>query len=336
MGFANTDFTDIITTTLHNRSGQIADNLTDNSPFLKRLKARGNIRPFSGGDFIVEELMYPDDSTDNSNSYSGYEEISIVPDSPISAAKFNIVQYADSVSINGLETLQNAGKEQVIDLLEARFKVSEARLQNRIATDLFLDGTGNGGKNITGLAAAVPDDPTTGTYGGIARATWSFWQSGKYSGVTDGGAAVSAANIQTYMTAAALARVRNNDMPDLYVADANYYKFYVASLQAIQRVATEGGANDIGALGNGASLKFYGGGMAADVIMDGGIGGHATANHMWLLNTKHLFFRPHKNRNFVPIGGDRQSVNQDAVVRLFGWAGNLTCDGAQFHSVVIA
>jgi len=336
MSFANTDFTDIITTTLHSRSGQIADNLTDNSPFLRRLKARGNIRPFSGGDFIVEELMYPDDATDNSNSYSGYEAISIVPDSPISAAKFNIVQYADSVSINGLETLQNAGKEQVIDLLEARFKVSEARLQNRIATDLFLDGTGNGGKNITGLAAAVPDDPTTGTYGGINRATWSFWQSGKYSGVTDGGAAVSAANIQTYMTAAALARVRNNDMPDLYVADANYYKFYVASLQAIQRVATEGSSNDIGALGNGASLKFYGGGMSADVIMDGGIGGHATANHMWLLNTKHIFFRPHKNRNFVPIGGDRQSVNQDAVVRLFGWAGNLTCDGAQFNSVVIA
>jgi hypothetical protein len=36
------------------------------------------------------------------------------------------------------------------------------------------------------------------------------------------------------------------------------------------------------------------------------------ANHMWFLNTKYLMFRPHKDRNFVPIGGDRQAVNQDA------------------------
>jgi hypothetical protein len=334
--FANSTLTDIITTTIQNRSGEVADNLTNNNSFLRRLKARGNVRPFGGGNVIVEELMYNDTTTDNSNSYSGYEAINITPDSPISGAQFSIVQYADSVSINGLETLQNAGKEQIIDLLEARMKVAEARLQNRIASDLYLDGTGNGGKNITGLAAAVPDDPTLGTYGGISRVNYTFWRPGKFSGVTDGGAAVSAANIQQYMTAAALKRVRGSDMPDLYVADTTYYTYYVNSLQAIQRVSTDGGANDIGALGNGASLKFYGGGMSADVVMDGGIGNNATANHMWLLNTKHIFFRPHKNRNFVPIGGDRQSVNQDAIVRLFGWAGNLTCDGGEFHSVVIA
>ena len=51
-------------------------------------------------------------------------------------------------------------------------------------------------KNITGLAAAVPDSPSTGTYGGINRANYSFWRSQKYSGVTDGGSAVSASNIQ--------------------------------------------------------------------------------------------------------------------------------------------
>lgn len=336
MAFANSTLTDIITTTIQNRSGELADNLLNNNALLRRLKARGNIRPFGGGNVIIEEIMYNDSTTDNSNSYSGYEAINIAPDSPISGAQFSIVQYASSVSINGLETLQNAGKEQIIDLLEARMKVAEGRLQNRIASDLYLDGTGNGGKNITGLAVAVPDDPTTGTYGGINRANYTFWRSGKYSGVTDGGAAVSVANIQQYMTSAALKRVRGNDMPDLYVADTNYYTFYVNSLQAIQRVTTDGGANDVGALGNGASLKFYGGGMAADVIMDGGIGGNATSNHMWMLNTKYIFFRPHKDRNFVPIGGDRQAVNQDAVVRLMGWAGNLTSSGAQFNSVLIA
>ena len=91
------------------------------------------------------------------------------------------------------------------------------------------------------MAAAVPDAPASGTYGGIDRATWAFWRSVKYSGVTDGGAAVSAANIQQYMTALAIRLVRGRDRADLWVADNNYFQMYVNSLQAIQRVTSESG-----------------------------------------------------------------------------------------------
>ena len=333
MAFANSSITDIIATTIQQRSGKLADNLLNNNILLMKLQERGNVRPFGGGNVIDEELMYNDTSTNNANSYSGYELINVAPDSPISAAQYDIKQYADAVTISGLEVLQNSGKEQIINLLEGRMKVSEARLLNRIAGDVYLDGTGNGSKNITGLGAAVPDAPTTGTYGGIDRATWSFWQSKKYSGVTNGGAAVSAANIQQYMTNLALQLVRGADKPDLWVADTNYFAFYVNSLQAIQRIQSDGS----GAAGSGfASLKFYGGGMAADVVCDGGIGAAATANHMWALNTKYIHFRPHKDRNFVPIGGERQSINQDAIVKLYGWAGNLTTSGSQFQGVLIA
>src|SRR6478736_2937744 len=333
MAFANSQITDIIATTIQSRSGELADNLTNNNALLRRLKARGNVRPFSGGNVILEEIMYNDPATDNSASYSGYEAINISPDSPISAAQYSIKQYADAVTMSGLEMLQNSGKEQIIDLLDGRMMVSEARLLNRIGSDIYQDGTGNGGKNITGLAAAVPDVPTTGTYGGIDRATWTFWQPKKFSGVTDGGAAVSVANIQAYMTKLALQLVRGTDMPDLIVADTNYYALYANSLQAIQRVTSDG-SGDAGA--GFATLKFYGGGTSADVVLDGGIGAAATANHMWFLNTKYIFFRPHKDRNFVPIGGERQAVNQDAIVRLYGWAGNLTVSGSQFQGVLIA
>ena len=330
MAFANSSITDIIATTIQNRSGALADNLTNNNALLKRLKERGNVRPFSGGNVILEEIMYNDTSTNNANSYSGYELINISPDSPISAAQYSITQYADAVTMSGLEMLQNSGKEAIIDLLDGRMNVSEARLLNRIAGDIYLDGTGNGGKNITGLAAAVADT-NTNTYGGIDRSTWTFWKNVSYSGVTNGGAAVSAANIQQYMTALAIQLVRGNDKADLIVADNNYYSLYVNSLQAIQRIASA----DEGAAGF-ASLKFYGGGTSADVVLDGGIGGNATANHMWFLNTKYIFLRPHKDRNFVPIGGERQAINQDAIVKLIGWAGNLTCSGAQFQGVLKA
>jgi len=326
MAFANSAITDIIATTIQSRSGELADNLTQNNAILQRLQQKGNIRPFSGGNVILEELMYNDPSTNNANSYSGYEVLNISPDSPISAAQYSITQYADSVTMSGLEMLQNSSKEAIIDLLDGRMQVSEARLLNRISGDLYLDGTGNGGKNITGLAAAVPDNPATGTYGVINRANWTFWRP-----TVTTGTAVTALNIQGLMTTTAIQLVRGTDKADLIVADNNFYSLYVQSLQAIQRITSE----ESGASGF-ASLKFYGGGTSADVVLGGGYGSQATSNHMWFLNTNYIFLRPHKERNFVPIGGERQAINQDAIVKLYGWAGNLTCSNQFLQGKLIA
>jgi hypothetical protein len=325
MAFANSAITDIIATTIQSRSGELADNLTQNNAILQRLEQKGNIKPFSGGNSILQELMYNDPNTNNANSYSGYEVLNISPDSPISAAQFSITQYADSVTMSGLEMLQNSSKEAIIDLLDGRMQVSEARLLNRISGDLYLDGTGNGGKNITGLAAAVPDSASTGTYGGINRANWTFWRPTVTTGTT-----VTYQNIQGLMTTTAIQLVRGTDKADLIVCDNNFYSLYVQSLQAIQRITTE----ESGAAGF-ASLKFYGGGTSADVVLGGGYGSQATANHMWFLNTDYIFLRPHKERNFVPIGGERQAINQDAIVKLYGWAGNLTCSNQFLQGLLI-
>lgn len=327
--FAN--LSDIIATTIQSRSGVLADSVTNNNALLYKLRQRGNVKPVSGGNVILQELMYNDPNTQNAGSYSGYDVIDITPNSPISAAQYDLKQYAAAVTISGLEQLQNSGKEQIIDLLEGRIQVAEAQLMNQISAGIYSDGTGNGGKNITGLQAAISTSPATGTYGGINRATWSFWRNVAFSAVTNGGAAVTPANIQTYMNRVAVQLVRGTDRPDMIVADNNYYRAYLESLQAIQRVTSE----DSAAAGF-TSLKYLGAGLNCDVFLDGGIGGAIPANTMYFLNTKYIFFRPHRDRNFVPIGGDRQSVNQDALVRLIGWAGNLTTSGAQFNGVLTA
>jgi len=343
MAYANTQVSDLIATTIQARNKVFADNVTNNNALLRALKRRGNIKTVSGGNVIFEELMYVDPAQINVNSYSGYEIINVAENSSLSAAQFNFTQYAGAITMSGLQMLQNAGEEQMIDLMTARHEVTEAELQNRIDYDLYQDGTGNAGKNITGLAAAIPDDPTTGTYGGISRGTWTFWRPQVYSGVTDGGAPVSPANIIQYMTTLALRLVRGSDKPDLWVGDSNYYGFYVNALQAIQRITSNTGSADAGA-GFGPELAFFGGGMNATVVLGSGISGPVLApgpgvpttsgeqaSTMYALNTKYIKYRPHKSRNFVPIGGERQAVNQDAIVKLIGWAGNLTCSGAQFQ-----
>ncbi len=327
MAFPN--LSDIISTTIQNRSGALADNVTKNHALLAKLRARGNVKTVSGGNVILQELMYNDPSTANAGSYSGYDTININPNSPISAAQFDLKQYAGAVTISGLEQLQNSGKEQIIDLLEGRVQVAEAQLMDQISAGIYSDGTGNSGKDITGLKAAISTTPASGTYGGINRATWSFWRNVAFDATTDGGAPASAANIQSYMNRVAVQLVRGTDRPDMIVADNNYYRYFLESMQAIQRVQSE----DSAAAGF-TSLKYMGAGLNCDVFLDGGIGGQIPVNTMYFLNTKYIFFRPHRDRNFVPIGGDRQSVNQDAIVRLIGWAGNLTSSGAQFQGIL--
>ena len=49
MAFANSSISDIIATNIQSRSGELADNVTNNNALLRRLKERGNVKTFSGG-----------------------------------------------------------------------------------------------------------------------------------------------------------------------------------------------------------------------------------------------------------------------------------------------
>ena len=329
MAYANSAISDIIATTIESRTKSAQDNLTNNNALLTRLKERGNVKTISGGSTILQEIFYNDPNTNYANSYSGYETINISPDSPISAAQFTMKHYADAVTISGPEMLQNSGKEQMIELIATRVEVAQARLGNKIDTDLHLDGTGNGGKALVGLAAMISTSPGSGTYGGIDRGSWAFWQNGAYTGSSTVGGTITATNVQQAMNVVALSRVRGNDRPDLIYAGTTAYAMYLQSLQAIQRITDD----KLGAAGF-TSIKFYGSGGSADVVLGGGIGGNQAATRMDFINTKFVHFRPHKDRNFVAIGGDRQAVNQDAIVRLIGWSGALTCSGAQFNATL--
>ena len=325
MAFANTSVSDIIATTIQNRSRTIADNVTKNNALLARLNQRGNVKTISGGNTILEELSFAENG--NAGFYSGYDLLPVAAQDVISAAEFNIKQFAVPVVMSGLEMIQNSGKEAFIDLMEARLNVAEATMMNKLAQSVYSDGTGSGGKEITGLNAAVPSANTTGTYGGIDRVTWSFWRSQKYD-FSDNVVTPSASTIQAPMNTLWASCTRGNDRPDLIVLDTIFWGFYMASLQAIQRFTSP----DTGNLGF-PSLKF----MDADVVLDGGIGGYCPASTGFFLNTKYLKWRPHAQRNMVPLAPNRRyAINQDAEVQILAWAGNLTSNGAQFQGRIQA
>jgi hypothetical protein len=314
MAFPNV--TDLVATTIESRSGEIADNVTKNNALLSKLKERGNIRTFSGGTKIFEELSFAENG--NAGYYSGYDILPVAAQDVLTAAEYAIKQAAVPVVISGLEMLQNAGKERIIDLIDGRMGVAEASLANLLAGGIYSDGTGHGGKEVTGLNAAVPLSNTTGTYGGINRATWAFWRN-KVEDTTG----VTSSTIQGFMNKLWGQLVRGMDRPDLIVSDSVVWSLYLASLQAQQRFVDV----KVGNLGFPA-IKY----MDADYILDGGIGGFCPQGTLFMLNTKYIFWRPHKERNMVPLSPNkRYAINQDAEVQIIGWAGNLTCSGAQFQ-----
>lgn len=333
MAFPYPSIDDIVATTIENRSKEAADNVTRNNALLNRLDKRGNNRaytPIDGGTTIWQEIEYALNGT--TQWYSGYEVINIAPQQIFSTAIFPIRQAAVSVSVSGLEELQNSGEERMIDLVGGRVNNAEKSLEDLIAVGIYSDGTVP--KQINGLQALISKTPTMGTVGGIDASTWTFWQNIAFSSNTDGGAPASAANIRSYMDMVYNQLIRGNDMPDIMVADNNYWELYNQNLQAIQRIA-EANTGEGGFM----ALKYRG----KDVLLDGGFQGYSTdpipvggvpANTMYFINTRYLQYRPHRDRNFTPIGKNRMSVNQDATVKLMGWAGNLTVSNRRLQGVL--
>lgn len=323
---ASPNLSELVTTTLYDRRTTLADNVTKNNAILYQLEKKGKRRDFTGGRQMVEPIFYAENST--YTRYSGYDTLNINPSDVISGAVYDVKQAAVAVSISGLEQLLNSGKAQIIDFLAAKMENAESSFQNGLAADLYSLGTADSSKQIGGLQYGVADSPATGIVGGINRANFSFWKNYSYDATTDGGAPVTPANIVDYMLKMYQGVSRGNDKPDFWVADNIYWRAYWESLQAIQRINSADGGGMAAA--GFATLDF----MGAPVIMDGGIGGNCPASHMYALNSKYMSYRPHVDRNMDPIGGDRWSINQDATVKLIGWAGNLTYSGCQFLGVL--
>jgi len=298
---------ELITYTLRNRKGMVADNVSNSNALLNRLRKRGKVRVIGGGRTIHCPLEYAEADFQR---YSGYDTLSVAAATVHDAAEFDPVQAAVPVAVSGRERRINRGKEQVINLVEAKVKNAERTMANNISQDIYSDGTAS--NQITGLQAIIADDPTTGTVGGINAATYSWWQNNMVDVSSEVGT-VNAANVLSGMNNLYLECMRGNDKVDLIVSDSTYYRFYEDNLQPLQRFT----GKDMAEAGFD-SYKY----KSADVVYDGDSG--IAANGMYFLNTEYLQFVTYRGANFEPTE-TVTSINQDADIRYLLFMGNLTC-----------
>ena len=290
---ASPNLSEVVTTTLRNRSRTLSDNVSNHNALLRRLRENGNQTSVTGRD-IVRELEYADNGT--VQFYSGYETLDVSPSDVLSAAVFEYKQLAGNVTISGLEQVKNSGEQAIINLLEARINVLEKSMRNSLATSIYSDGTGSSGKEVGGLQLLVADSGT-GTVGGINSSTFTFFQNVQTTATSS---AFSTSNVQDDMNNIYLQLVRGADSPDLVMAGTNAYKAFLGSLQAIQRITSDDLAN------SGFTSVQY---LNSDVVFDSA----CDSNRMYFLNTDYLRLEVAASRDFVP-GEAKMSVNQDAMV----------------------
>ena len=61
-----------------------------------------------------------------------------------------------------------------------------------------------------------------------------------------------------------------------------------------------------------------------------------TVNRQQICNTNYIHWRPHSSRNMVPLNPDRYATNQDALVKLIAFAGNMTISNRALQGAVVA
>ncbi len=297
----------LLSTTLKKYRKTLIDQIHKSNAVFYYLKQQGNIKEEDGGERIVVPVMYGKNST--AGSYSGYDSLDVTPQQGIDSAEFNWKQYSVSIAISGEEERKNAGSSKIIDILEARTKQARMSVTEQLSTGLFSDGTGNGGKDLTGLEAMVLN---SGTYGGINSATYTWWQ----AGVDTATEALGTSKMRIGFNTASLG---GKDTPDLIVTSQTLYQSYEGLLTytspAVPYFPSEGTKK----LGDGGFqvLEFKGTPIVWDEL--------CLAGSMYFLNTNHMNLTVHKDANFE-VTDFVKPENQDARVAQILFMGNLTCD----------
>jgi hypothetical protein len=266
-----------------------------------------------------------------------------VDTTPIEGAtvsRWDWAQAASSITISDKEVSQNQGENRIINL--ATLKTSQtvdgivedfnrrtlAGNGENVTTAITTAHTENGSTFVTPLPAIVAKSPTTGTVGGLNRATYTWWRN-QTADCTD-------TNFKTQLHSLRQMRLLCEKGvgggPDFHLVDENVYLWYEKALSADHRNPSYQKA-DIPF----QALAFYGQPVTWDEDMpewDAGDTVLDTAKGTWvMLNMKFLKVKYDPSANFE-VGPFIRPHNQLVKTALVSWRGALCTSNRKKHGVL--
>lgn len=310
----------ILSTALAERSSGIEDLVSDSNPLYNVLKRKGLFRPFSGPE-IRQTLQINKQEVQWAR---GYDVLANPPIELWNDAVWSPKAVYAPISLTGQEIRANQGRNQIHDIVDGTLEAAESALVDAFDEALHSDGTGDGGKQIIGMAGAIPIVTNTGTYGGINRANHALWRTSTFDADTDFsgiGTQVDSTTIRPMLSRIMAQRSRNTRAADLLVMSEEHYWAYDAATTAIQRIAKEGSLASMGF----PSIEYVGGGKRAEIVLASGLNNNMPSNTTYGIETKSMRIRYRDGFNFATLfdGDGQMPINQDAIAQFIGWEGEL-------------
>lgn len=208
------------------------DNIFNSRAFFYSMGEDGFKEEADGGRLFEHSVEYAENT--NFHSVGEMEELDTSRIPVFDAARFNQKIHAGTVVYSELERLRSQAKGGKFDLLEA--KLNNGKNSHIADLNRALLGSATTGTDINGIQVIISSTPTTGSVGGINRASFSFWRNRQNSGAQS----VSAYdNLRSALTTTynqcSLGGVENT--PRWVLADRGSFQGYEQILVAIEQIA---------------------------------------------------------------------------------------------------
>jgi len=184
--------------------------------------ATGRVEFEDGGYNITNPLITG--RNPNVTSYEYYDTLLVAQTNEFDTVEYRCSRVAGSVIISDQEEDENRGEAAIFKLMKAKMQVLEESIKEKFSEYLYGAGAGT---DPYGLSALIPDDPTTGTLGGINRATEGQWRTSAY----DFGGALDETVIEEAFDDILMDLTLKGDKPDIILCGRNIYRAYRAAVR---------------------------------------------------------------------------------------------------------
>lgn len=177
----------------------------------------------SGGYNITNPLTVGRNPNVTSTEY--YTPVPVAQTNEFTTVEYTWSRVVGSVIISDQEQDENTGPTAIFKLLKSKMEVLEESIKEKFAS--YLYGAG-GGLDPMGLEALIPDDPTTGTLGGLSRANESQWRTSAY---VYGTGNITSSNIEEVHDDTLMDLTLKGEKPDVIFMGRDLYRTHRAAVR---------------------------------------------------------------------------------------------------------
>jgi hypothetical protein len=281
----------------------IIDQRFQSATMLGILRGKKRIKVEDGGSIVAQPILVQ--INDTAMSYAGADVLASSAQEEFSAYELPWKQAQVSVVVTGIDRARNQGRAQSVNFVKNKQESALLALFNLLAGFVFVDGTGNNGKDFDGFLGAINNAAGFQNYLGVDRVANSFWQAQIFDPGTP--TALSANSMMTLF----MATKTDEEVIDVISGTKAGYQQYWALLTAGERYVDD----TIGNLGF-SNIAFQGKALVED--------SHNPAGQFFFWNLDHCRLVILRGHEFV-FRDFQEPDNQDIQIGRWLVYGNYEC-----------